>query len=262
MGWERRRKKRCLYRTRRVAGGFARDYLGFGPVADIAGTAAGLARTQRQVLSEKREIEQERQAAIEAQLADLAEWAACLASVVPVLRSLTLKPNLRTAPYMIPKTKPDAAEPLGIDDLQRTASAASAGDHEALAKLRRLLDTHSVVWRSVADLTARTEAMLIQQAAGHEQLLTESLLRKIAEMKVELVGDKPSLLDRLLAGQVVSSWLHVQIAEAALVAASNQTQADRGRKALTAANRTQLDAIELLAQVRESQGSRPGADTT
>ena len=141
-----------------------------------------------------------------------------------------------------------------IADLRRVAAAANAGDRDAQMRLPRLLCKNEGVWRIVADLVARTEAMLIQQAAGDEQLLAESLRLKVAAMKAELGGNASSPLQQLLVDRIAASWLHVQIAEVALAAATNQAQADRWRRALNGANQSYMAAIRLLSDIRQRTG--------
>jgi hypothetical protein len=254
MGWEQRRKKRCLYHTRRIPGGFVRDYLGSGPIAVLTGKAAELAQMRRRAFVEARALEHQRYGAIERQLVELAEWAVCLAGIVPLLPQVTWHSGARRDLDVKGERNNQAIDALGIADLRKIAAAASAGDHEALARLRRLLDTHGAVWRAVADFEGRIEEALIDQAAGGEQLLAESLRHKIAEMKVDLAGAAAcDPLDKLLIDQIVANWLHLQIAEIALATAHSASSSERWRRTLNSANRMQLEAIRQLADLRRER---------
>ena len=252
MGWERPGPKRHFTYTRRYPGGYARHYIGDGPVANIASAALELGKLQRKANAQRRQAERQREAAIEAILGELADWTICLASIDQMLPPFGLRPTEASAGTMTSQNNPRTAGPLDVVELSRLATAANSGDRVALARLRHVLDSHDVVWRHIADLATRVETMLIEQASGGDQLLGESLRRKLAAMKSELAGDEPTPLEQLLVDRIAATWLHVQIAEVALAAASNQAQADRWRRILNGANQAYLAGIKLLSEVRVS----------
>ncbi len=60
MGWERRGDVDCLYHTRRVDGRVVKDYLGSGPVAQLAADLIAEAHDRRSALVQARKAEQAR----------------------------------------------------------------------------------------------------------------------------------------------------------------------------------------------------------
>src|SRR5262245_30519734 len=48
MGWEVRGRRRCYTRSRKVGGRVFREYVGFGPAAELAAEADALRRAERQ----------------------------------------------------------------------------------------------------------------------------------------------------------------------------------------------------------------------
>ena len=58
MGWERRGDVDCLYHTRRVGGRVVKDYLGSGPVAQLAADLIAEAHDRRAARVQARKAEQ------------------------------------------------------------------------------------------------------------------------------------------------------------------------------------------------------------
>ena len=84
MGWEVRGSRRYYTRTRRAGGRLVREYVGTGPVAEMAAAADAVRQAQRRAEAEARRAERARW---EAALAPLEEL--CLASDLLVRASLT-----------------------------------------------------------------------------------------------------------------------------------------------------------------------------
>jgi hypothetical protein len=73
MGWDQRGKKRYYYRSCRRNGRPVRTYFGSGETAELAATADGLLRVQREMDARKWQLEQEHRAAAEALVSELCE---------------------------------------------------------------------------------------------------------------------------------------------------------------------------------------------
>jgi hypothetical protein len=73
MGWEVRGCCRFYTRSRKVAGRVVREYVGTGPVAEIAAAADGLKRADRRAVAEARRAEE-------------ASWQAALAPLLKLSR--------------------------------------------------------------------------------------------------------------------------------------------------------------------------------
>ncbi len=96
------------------------------------------------------------------------------------------------------------------DEFKALVELANSGDELALAELRELLDSRPDIWQQIGDLGRHAELAMINLIAGNNSLVRESLMRKIEEMKGELVGDDPSLLEKIAAQRVIATWLDVQ----------------------------------------------------
>jgi hypothetical protein len=122
-----------------------------------------------------------------------------------------------------------------------------------LGALRQVLADKPELWQGYGDLAAQAEGALIRLAAGSNLLLSESLIRKLADLKHELGGESPSPLERLLIERVTACWLQVNYHDA-LVAQAQGSSPERMRMLQgqqDAAHRRHLSAIKTLATVRK-----------
>src|SRR5262249_39138381 len=69
------------------------------------------------------------------------------------------------------------------------------------------------LWPRAGDLAAQLQASLVDQIAGEDLLLHESLTRTLAALKAELVAPGASRVEDLLAERVVATWLHLHYVE-------------------------------------------------
>src|SRR5262245_20500233 len=159
---------------------------------------------------------------------------------------------------------PTPTEPAVVGELRALAQRAQAGDAAALPRLREVLDGHPEVWRHVGDLAAVAERAWVDVLAGTNPLAAESLGRSAAEMKAELLGERPGRLERLLADQVAATWLEVNYfqATAANPGPGSLEQAALALRRLESAHRRHLGAIKALADVRRlaPAGRAPARD--
>lgn len=111
---------------------------------------------------------------------------------------------------MTEQSTPAAAPLPTSDEFTQLVALANRGEATALTRLRDLLNDHPEIWQKVGDLAAHTEILLIDVIAGANKLLSESLRRKVNEMKEQLLGPTPSVLERMAVERVVTAWLAVQ----------------------------------------------------
>jgi len=129
---------------------------------------------------------------------------------------------------------------------------ANRGDKQALAKLRRELDANPEIWRRAADLAAHAEGEWIALIAGGNVLASESIKRRLAELKKEVAGEHPTQLETLLADQVAVTWLAAQRGE---VVASSPPGGSLGQamfrlKQAESSQKRHLNAIKTLTTLR------------
>jgi len=148
-------------------------------------------------------------------------------------------------------TTPETAGAPAAEALRQLVQRAERGDESVLPELRRLLDRAPDLWRYAGDMARIAEDSLIELASGPNLLLKESLLRKLAELKGELAGPAPSLLDRLLAERVALCWLATTHSDAAYAQAkgSPPPALEHARRRQDSAGRRYAEAIRLLATV-------------
>jgi hypothetical protein len=76
-----------------------------------------------------------------------------------------------------------------------------------------VLDENPQLWQAIGNLSALSEAVLIDVIAGIDRLLAESLKRNVADIREELLGQNPSVLAKLTADRVVACYLTVNLGD-------------------------------------------------
>lgn len=130
---------------------------------------------------------------------------------------------------------------------------AQNGDKDALPQLRRVLDEVPRIARFV-DLARDVERSLVKRMSGDDVFTQEAIPRNLKAMRVEIAGENPSPLERLLAERIVLCWLELQYFEA--IYAQNLgdmtiTQGDYHQRRIDKAHRRYLSSIKGLAQIRK-----------
>ncbi len=129
-----------------------------------------------------------------------------------------------------------------------------AGDRKALNELVERYGDRAQFWRAVGDLTRSVENRILDGYAGDNLLIKESVGRRLAEMRVELMGLEPSPLEVMLVERIVACWLRLHVAESAAVRTGiSFQQAEYDQKTLDRAHKRHLSAIKALATVRRLQ---------
>jgi hypothetical protein len=104
---------------------------------------------------------------------------------------------------------------MAAEDLRQLVQRAERGHESVLPELRILLDREPGLWRYVSDMARIAEDSMIELVPGPNRLPQECLGRKFAELKAQLDGPSPSLLDRLLAERVAICWRAASYSDAA-----------------------------------------------
>jgi len=110
---------------------------------------------------------------------------------------------------MIKSTNTKATMP-SQEDFAELVKRANAGDDDALAMMRKTLDSNPEIWQSVGDLAKHAQQSMVKLIAGGNMLVSESLLRKAEQMKGELAGTSPSKLEKLAVERIVACWLEME----------------------------------------------------
>jgi hypothetical protein len=109
------------------------------------------------------------------------------------------------------------------EDFAELVKRANAGDDTALAMMRKTLDSCPEIWQNVGDLAKHAQQAMVKLIAGDNKLVSESLLRKAAEMKTELSGPSPSKLEKLAVERIVACWLEMEYLATAYPVAKGET---------------------------------------
>jgi hypothetical protein len=155
-----------------------------------------------------------------------------------------------------PSEPPSAGErpdkPPVADELRELVNTAKAGDASVLPRIREILDDHPEVWQHVGDLEKLVRLNWIALLGSKEPLTAESCQRKTEEMRADLEGEKPTRLESLLVGQIVTGWLELNHAQFRLSDPASKTtvQTALDLKRAESASKRYLQSIRLLTTVR------------
>ena len=133
------------------------------------------------------------------------------------------------------------------------------GNTRAVASLERWMKKFPDVARALAldrlgDLCANAEAAWVKALAGDNPLDRLGVTEQIATLKAELLGDNPSILEKVLVSGVVTAHLahHRAVAWAAQPAPQPAVATFRDKR-VESASRWFLLAVKSLAVVRQQQ---------
>src|SRR5690606_33473088 len=100
------------------------------------------------------------------------------------------------------------------DILNEKLQLANDGDSDAIEWLRRFLDRNPQVWQQLGDLARSAERAWILLISDGNALVAESIQRQLASVRIELIGDTPTVIERLLGDTILATWLEVRHLEA------------------------------------------------
>ena len=137
--------------------------------------------------------------------------------------------------------------------LQQLLTRAQQGDRTVLPELRRVLDQDRSLWIEFGNLALQAEAGLVKLAAGNDLFLAESIMRKQADLKIELAGGDTNPLVKALAERAAICALQVAYFDGLLSGRPGSSVAilEPLRKQLDSANKRYLNAIKMLATVKK-----------
>jgi len=150
------------------------------------------------------------------------------------------------------QVKPEQSPPDYQQLFRELIHRANQGEHLAVDCLKSFLDLNPHIWQRAGDLTAVAERAWVELIAGEDQFRTESVKRRLAELKEQLRGAHPTALEAVLVDLVGVAWLgvhHAEIQAASPAGASLDQAAFKLRRAESSQKRL-LAATKTLATLR------------
>jgi hypothetical protein len=140
--------------------------------------------------------------------------------------------------------------------LRELAEKAQDGDDGAAIEIRKMLDgSPDLAWRFIKGPGKMAEEALVDEFTRDGDLASKELLKhQLESMRIEVAGENPSPLERLLAERVVATWLQVQLFDAYYAVGMKGgtiIQDEFRQKRLDRAHRRHLSAVRTLAQIRK-----------
>lgn len=273
MGWEKRNRGRQHYytRSRKVNGQVIREYVGTGPIAELAAEMDALERRRREEGAETRRIEREHLKALDAPVAKLCEDSETLARATLVASGYRRhdRGEWRKRRVSIEKRSPAAGTPAetnqeddslaSVEETREFLQRAESGDESVLPALKKLMDAAPELVRGCGDLARQAEKGLVLTMYSRNLLMQEAVARQLEAMRLELSGPSNTPLEGLLVERVVMCWLALQHAELLLTqngfGGVHQEQVEFHQRRLDCAHRRFLTATRTLAQIRKLKPS-------
>jgi hypothetical protein len=279
MGWELRRGRWYLYRSRRVNGRPVKEYL----AAESNPFGYGLAMDHQLERVRRREaklrlLKGQERAEYRARIDDLLAATAAANAELRVLAEgvlyalgfhrhkrgeWTMKFELATLREHIAALQQRRAErkplvnypaPPGDAEAVELFERARAGDAEAQDRVYALVrDREWAGW--LGDLGREATHQLVQRAAGGDAVWKAGLVMKVNALREELLGEGPTALEQLLVRRVVNGWIATHTLELELTVRPPTEARDRAHldRALSRAQRRMTEAVRELARVRRLQ---------
>jgi hypothetical protein len=104
------------------------------------------------------------------------------------------------------------------------------------------------------ELSETVIQMLAKALSENDLALREAVVRKTELLRAELLGDNPTLVERLLVEQLTSNWLQMQEAELRYAQNARKATSHSGiyyQQLINAASRRFLAAVKALARARD-----------
>lgn len=140
--------------------------------------------------------------------------------------------------------------------LRELNDKAEKGDRKVVPEIRDILqELPELAWKFVNYGKVAEWHMVERMTKDKDFASKEVLTRQLSAMRKEIVGEKPSPLERLLAERVVATWLQVQLYEGMYTASIDKSMSIKQgiylQKLIDRAHRNHLSAIRTLAQIRK-----------
>jgi hypothetical protein len=151
------------------------------------------------------------------------------------------------------KLVPEPADRTEEQELRRLVERAERGDQTVLPELRHLLD-ETQLWKRYGDLAAHCLEALAGLVAGDNLVLRESVLRKAADLQVELAPNGP--LERLLCERLTACWVVANYSDTVFgqLREDRAHRAEQLRRRQDSAHKRFLEAVKCFATVRKFLG--------
>ena len=129
------------------------------------------------------------------------------------------------------------------------------GDKAAIPELRAMLDAHPEVVQAEGDLAHLAHITMIAAVASSDIVLSEVLIRRVAQMQTELEGPHPTALESLLCERIATCWLAVYLLDAASIETANgerppENIIEQHERMKQKAHKRYIEACLALAKVR------------
>jgi len=150
-------------------------------------------------------------------------------------------------------TKPDQKEKTLSEIIAATSK--KNPKEEDIQTLRKMLKEDASIWQMYGDWAHQCELMISRDYFEANEFLTETVERKLRDLRNELGWETATVLEKLLIRQICITWLRLYYVERqhhqATTGSHSLTHGVYWDKRLSEVQKRHLKAIESLAKVRK-----------
>jgi hypothetical protein len=108
-------------------------------------------------------------------------------------------------------SSPVPDEPAIADDLRALVEQAQGGDPTGLLRLRSIVDNDQALLEYPASLVAIIERMWRAVVSADGPDVLDQMVKTAAKMRRDLIGDRPSSIETVLAERAVAAWMALDL---------------------------------------------------
>jgi len=140
-----------------------------------------------------------------------------------------------------------------LAEINAIVRKAEKGDKDALAEVRELLSEPGRADCLSGNIAQEALRKMVKVATGGNPVIRESTARKFAEMRAELLGPTPTVLECLLVERIIATWYHLHQLEYMHASQESMSLAVGlyYQKCISAAQKRYLAAVKGLSEVRK-----------
>ena len=257
MAWERRKNGCCyFYLSERLPGDRIRKkYCGNGTLAEIESIRLERRKAQRDQVAREEQLTAAAESILTQQIRNTEDLVAASLLVAgfhnPKHRGWRRKRMITSNDTLENKESLPVVEPTR--SFHELVQAARGGDRSVIPELRKMMWENPELAKNTGDLAAQSQIYWVDLVAGRDLYYRECLLRRVANLKQQLLAESNgSAIELMLVNQVISTWLQLHYYEnrEALAASDNIRVAEYRLKMIESTFKRHLKSLGSLASVK------------
>ena len=257
MGWEiRQNGNRYFYVSQRLPGDRIRKkYCGNGTLAEIESIRLERRKAQRDQVAREKQLTAAAELILTQQTRNTEDLVVASLLIAgfhnPKHRGWRRKRMITSNGTLENKEALPVAGPTR--SFHELVQAARGGDGSVIPELRKMMGENPELAKNTGDLAAQSQIYWVDLVAGRDLYYRECLLRRVANLKQQLLAESNgSTIELMLVNQVISTWIQLHYYEnrEALAASDNIRVAEYRSKRVENAFKRHMKSLEALTTTK------------